>query len=254
MNKIAPLEKLSEEGYGRVICYPKCDEEELDRRLTEMRQLGVKTLCFTGKKNVNNTSVLGKGCVGIVILAQADCGKVALKIRRTDAGRAEMKREADMLRIANSVDVGPKLLGFTENFLIMEFIDGPFLSVWVETLEEKEDTKLRVRRVLRDILEQCWRLDVAGLDHGELSRAPKHIIVDAEDKACILDFETASNTRKASNVTKICQYLFMRGKTAELINRKNEEINKENLLVSLKTYKKNSTREEFEAILKSSLV
>lgn len=43
--------------------------------------------------------------------------KVALKIRRTDADRSQMYHEADMLKKANSVDVGPKLLDVSENFL-----------------------------------------------------------------------------------------------------------------------------------------
>jgi putative serine/threonine protein kinase len=219
-----------------------------------MRHLGVKALCFKGEKKVNNISVLGKGCVGIVVLAYTDTGKVALKIRRTDANRKGMKREADMLRIANSVNVGSRLLGFDENILLMELVDGTFLHRWIENLEEREDTTMRVRGVLREIMEQCRRLDEIGLDHGELSRAPKHIIVDADDKVCILDFETASITRKVSNVTSICHYLFMRGKTAELISEKIGERNREDLLTALRVYKEKRTSENFESILRACML
>ena len=76
---------------------------------------------------------------------------------------------------------------------------------WIE-----ENRRLTlVRHVLRDVLEQCWRLDEAGLDHGELSRAPKHIIMDLKSNSRILDFETASTSRKVSNVTSICNFLFI---------------------------------------------
>jgi len=254
MDEIVPLKRLKKEGCGQIICYPRCDEEELDRRLAEMKRLGVKALLLKGERTINNIPVLGKGCVGIVVLAQTETGKVALKIRRTDADRAGMKREAEMLRIANSMDIGPKLLGFSENFLSMEFIDGISLYRWIETLEEEEYAKLRIRRVLREILEQCWRLDEAGLDHGELSRAPKHIIVDSGDKSYILDFESASVMRKVSNVTSVCQYLFMRSKVAELIGERIGRIKIEKFLAALRMYKRNRTRENFETVLRACML
>ena len=251
MGKTLALERLKEGGYGEVLCYPRCETGELDRRLAEMRRLGVRALCFEGEKTVNSVRVLGKGCVGIVVVAQTETGRVALKIRRTDADRTGMKREAEMLRIANGVDVGPRLLAFTENLLMMEFVDGLLIPRWIETLEDKEDARLRVRGVLKDVLEQCWRLDETGLDHGELSQASKHIIIHREGKACILDFETASNTRKVANVTSVSHYLFMRGKTADLIRDKIGGMSRENLLASLRTYKKNRTRGNFEAVLRA---
>jgi len=248
MNEIVPLDRPEEERYGRIICYPKYDLDELRRRLMEMRKLGIKALSFTGEKNVNNTSVLGKGYVGIVVLAYAEAGKVALKIRRTDADRAGMKHEAEMLRIANSVNIGPRLLDFTDNFLMMQFIDGLLLPKWLEALGEKEDTCLRVRNVLGKILEQAWRLDEIGLDHGELSNGSKHIIVDKEDRVFLVDFETASVTRRVSNVTSICHFLFMKGKASAMIRRRLGEIYEEALLAALRNYKKKLTRNNFERI------
>jgi putative serine/threonine protein kinase len=250
MNRVVPLDRLDKEEYAQVICYPRCKPGELGKRLAEIRQLGVKVVCFTGQKNINNIPVLGKGCVGIVVLAHTETGRIALKIRRIDADRAGMKHEAEMLRIANTVGIGPNLLGSSENLLAMEFVDGILLPKWIETLEEKTDTRLRVRKVLRDILEQCWRLDEKGLDHGELSQAPKHIIIDSEDKVFLLDFETASVTRSVSNVTSACHYLFISGKTAELVRATIGGINIKDLLGALIKYKKNRTRKNFKAILR----
>jgi len=251
MGKIVPLNRLITEGYGPIVCYPKFDAEELNRRLKEMKQLGIKALWFKGEKMINNVPVLGKGYVGIVVLAETASETVALKIRRTDSGRTAMKHEAEMLRTANSVDVGPRLHGFTENLLTMEFVEGPFLPVWIDALGNTEDDRQRLRKVLRDILEQCWRLDEVGLDHGELSRAPKHIIVRYSDEACILDFETSSVSRRVSNVTSICQFLFMRGKTVESIARRIGAIDEKRLLSALRTYKKNRNRHSFEKVLKA---
>jgi len=220
----------------------------------EMRKLGIKALSFTGEKNVDNTRVLGKGYVGIVVLAYTEAGKVALKIRRTDADRAGMKREAEMLRIANSENIGPRLLDFTDNFLVMQFIDGLLLPKWLDSLEEKGDTCLRVRNVLGKILEQAWRLDEAGLDHGELSNGSKHIIVDEEDKAFLVDFETASVTRRVSNITSICHFLFMKGKASGMIRGRLGEIDEKALLAALRNYKRSLTRNNFERIFKIALL
>lgn len=253
MSKIVPLDRLSKEEYGQVICYPRYAPRELEKRLSEIRQLGVKALEFTGKKNINGVPVLGKGCVGIVVSAYTDAGRIALKIRRTDADRKGMKHEAEMLRVANSVNVGPKLLGSSENLLAMEFVDGMFLLKWIEAIEGEYGMEARIRRSLIDILEQCWRLDHRGLDHGELSQASKHILIEDDGKARILDFETASLTRRVSNVTSICHFLFMGGKTAELVTATLGEMSKEDLIDALRKYKKNLNRRNFEVILKTCL-
>jgi len=245
-----PLDELYEEKYARIICYPKYDLKELEKRLLEMKQLGIKALCFSGDKKIGDVPVLGKGYVGIVVSAYLETGRAALKIRRTDADRETMNHEARMLRIANSVNVGPKLLGFTQNLLLMEFIEGLLLPSWIERIREEENAEKRIRRVLREILEQCRRLDEVGLDHGELSNASKHIIVDYEDNPWILDFETASTTRRVSNVTSISQFLFLKGKTAQMISEAFQPINKDRLIFLLRSYKRSRTQEIFDEILK----
>jgi putative serine/threonine protein kinase len=246
--EVIPLERLTEETYGSLICYPRYDAEEIKRRVEELERLGVKAIELKGEKKAFNLPVLGKGCVGIVVAAQTEKGKVALKIRRLDADRAGMQREAEMLKKANSVDVGPRLIAVTENFLVMEFIEGMLLPKWIESLRGR-GAKARIRRVLQSILEQCWRLDEAGLDHGELSRAPKHVIVDADDNPRILDFETASVARKVSNVTSMCQFLFIGSQIAKTIKRKFGKVNQKELVRTLRSYKQKRMREHFNEIL-----
>lgn len=249
-SKIVRLEEISEEKYGSVLCYPKYDLTELKNRIDELNRLGVEALEFVGDKSVSNMSVLGKGCVGIVVVAYTEKKKVALKIRRLDADRSEMQHEAEMLRKANTANVGPKLLDASKNFLLMDFINGLLLSQWISTLKGR-GTKSRIRKVLHNILEQCWHLDNIGLDHGELSKAPKHVIVDEMDKPYIVDFETASVNRKVSNVTSICQYLFIGSEVAKAMKRKLGYIDRDTLIKSLKNYKQQHSRLNFESILKT---
>lgn len=241
------VEKLGEEPYASVICYPKPSKAELRSRLKELKKLGVKALEFAGEKQVFNIPVLGKGYVGIVTIALRNGEKAALKIRRVDADRSQMQREADMLKKANLVNVGPHFLCASKNFLLMQFIDGFLLPKWMEGRRGK----VRIGKVLRAILEQCWRLDETGLDHGELSHAPKHIIINKEDEPFIVDFEAASVNRKPSNVTSICQFLFIGGVVTEGVTEKLGKRDKNAIIEALKRYKNNKVRENFERVLKA---
>jgi len=244
----APLavETLDEEPYASVICYPRSDKMELRKRLKELRNLQVKAVEFNGEKQVFNLPVLGKGCVGIVVKAYWRNGTVAMKIRRVDADRSMMHHEAEMLRKANSVQVGPQFLAASRDFLLMQFINGSLLPEW---LKERR-RKMRIRRVLSEILEQCWRLDYAHVDHGELSHAPKHVIVDGKEKPFIVDFETASVNRRPSNTTAICQFLFLNSETACRIVELLGQRDKKAVIEALRQYKRKMSRENFEKVLK----
>jgi len=246
-DEVVSLKELHETKYCQVLCYPRCEQEELERRLKELEKLGVQALEFTGEKSIFDVSVRGKGCVGVVIVAYTNLGRAALKIRRVDADRKEMFHEGEMLEIANAVDVGPKLLETSENFLLMELVEGTHFPEWLESLEGIE-VQSRVSFVLKNILEQCYRLDETGLDHGELSNAPKHIIVDAEDVPHLIDFETASINRRVSNVTSVCQYLFLGSKIGDKVKEKRGKVDEKELVKVLRTYKRERTRKNFEKI------
>jgi putative serine/threonine protein kinase len=243
---VIATQRLIEEPYASVMCYPKATKTELKKRLKELQKLGITAVEFAGEKQVLNMHVLGKGCVGIVTIACKNNEKVALKIRRTDADRASMLREAKFLKKANSVDIGPKLLDASKNLLIMQFVKGEFLPEWFE----KRVSEKRTKRVLGDVLEQCWRLDLAGLDHGELSHAPKHIIITNKDKVFIVDFETASLNRRPSNVTSICHFLFI-SESARKVAEKLGDRDKKAIIDALRRYKANKNRENFERVLES---
>ncbi len=245
-----PIEKLSEEPYASVVCYPRANPNEIATRIEELKQHGVKAVEFSGKASAFNMPVLGKGYVGLVAVAHVKGERVALKMRRVDADRQSLEHEAELLAKANSVDVGPKLLGVSKNFLLMHLVDGDLLEDWLETHKDTE----AVRGVLVEILEQCWRLDEAGLDHGELSKAPKHLLVDRANKPFIVDFETSSSARRVANVTAVCQFLFAgNSTTAQKIATTLGEISREELIGALRNYKKERNRQNFESLLRLTL-
>jgi putative serine/threonine protein kinase len=245
-----PLEGLREEPYASILCYPKRTDDELQNRLRELETHGITAIEFAGEGNAFNVPLLGKGYVGVVVTAQRYGQRLALKIRRVDADRADLFHEAKMLEIANSVGVGPALVDVSKNFLLMQLIEGELLPAW---LKENADPTI-IRQVLREVLEQCWHLDLTSLDHGELSKAPKHVIVDPHMQPWIVDFETSSNTRKPANLTAICQYLFMSGgpiprQIAEILGERNHDA----VIKALRSYKEANIRENFDELLKACL-
>jgi len=245
-----PVINLTEEPYASVFCYPRASLSELQKRIEELRQHGVEGVEFAGKASAFNLPVLGKGYVGIVVVAHVRGKRVALKMRRVDADRQHLKHEAAMLQKANSTGVGPSFIGVSKNFLVSKLVDGDLLEDWLDTHRDKE----LLRKTLLDILEQCWHLDETGLDHGELSKAPKHLLVDKTDKPFIVDFETASVERKPANVTAVCQFLFLGNRdAAKIIAETFGKRDRTKLITALKSYKKNRSRQSFEEILKVAL-
>jgi putative serine/threonine protein kinase len=245
-----PTAKLKVEPYPSVLCYPRANEAELESRLEELCEHGVEAVEFSGGASAFNVPVLGKGFVGIVVIAHLGGERVALKIRRVDADRAGLEHEAQMLAKANSVQVGPKLIDVSRNFLLMQLVEGCLLPSWLDALKEKA----QVCGVLSEVLEQCWRLDSIGLDHGELSKAPKHIIISKQGKPFLVDFETASVDRKPANVTSACQFLFTsHGAVAKAVAEVLGEVNRVEVIDALRRYKNERKRENFDCVLQVCL-
>ena len=43
-----------------------------------------------------------------------------------------MKNESVLLKLVNSVKVGPKMIDVSKNFLVMEYLEGEKFSDWIE--------------------------------------------------------------------------------------------------------------------------
>lgn len=192
-------------------------------------------MILEGRVEISGLKVLGKGCVSIVVAARCREGKAALKIRRIDANRADLNQEAELQSLANRVDVGPKLYNHTDNLILMELVRGVNLPEWVKNLKGK-GTASNLRRVCRDLLEKCWRLDQAHLDHGELSNLSKHVIVG--DRVEIIDFESASATRSVRNLTSAAQYLFIGGPVSNKVRKTLHLKNRQTIIETIRAYKK----------------
>jgi|SRR5579864_7191557 len=246
-SSLVPLSKLVIEPYSSILGYPKATRGELSKRIIELKKLGIKGITFTGITTLNNIPILGKGYVGVVVLSNQGKKTIALKIRRMDASRPEMKTEAKLLRLANEVDVGPELIDSSKNFIIMEYLEGKKIIDWIRDLKGK-GSAANLRTIIRKVLEDCYSLDKIRLDHGELSHIHKHVIVGK--KICIIDFESASVNRRTSNVTSATQSIFIGSGIANMVKKIIKIPNRKKLITSLKKYKNDQSRENFEDVLK----
>ena len=242
------IKKFTEEPYSKILGYPNATNRQIKSRINELEKLKIKSICLTGPTTIGNLEILGKGYVGLVVLVKRGNKEVALKIRRTDSQRENMKNESILLKLVNSVSVGPKMIDVSKNFLVMEYIEGKKFSNWIEMLKGSGSVK-QLKSTIRNVLEDCYRLDQIGFDHGELSNISKHVIV-GKNKVVLIDFESSSTKRRPSNVTSITQAFFIGSGIAKHAQKIYKNSSKEKIIFALKSYKQEKTRDNFEKLLK----
>lgn len=220
---------------AKILTYPRFDGQDYNTRLSELRSLGVSSIIPGGDTLVSGMKIAGKGCVGLVVRAKVGKKTCALKIRRVDANRESMEGEVRLHKIANEAGVGPKLYDYAQNFMLMEFAEGPSIADWATS-----PTKADAQKVARSVLEQCRLLDKVGLDHGQLSRLDRHVIVGK--RPTIIDFETASTERRVANVSAAGQSLFVAGRVAETMRATIGGADRESAISALRAYKRDQSR------------
>ncbi len=228
-----------------VLAYPSGDRRHLEGVRRDLRRVGAEGIMSFGGNSIGSFWVLGKGWVGIVCLGSVGGRRVALKVRRTDADRPNMLNEAKMHAHANSVGVGPRLLGQTESVLVMDYVNGLPIIRWLDVPNVQEEGA--VRGMVSDLLDQCFRLDMAGLDHGELSNSKRHVLVEQGGRAAIIDFESASASRTVRNVVAMTGYIFCKGTVGNAM-RRYFEWDEFRLRRRLKEYKESRSTGNYEGL------
>jgi len=206
----------------------------------------VAGILLDGPQKLDGLRVLGKGCDSVVVKALADGLLVALKIRRVDSHVKALIVEGENQILANSVGVGAKVHRFSEDFIVMDLVEGQHIDVFVRLADEA-----KVRKVVVDLLKQCRRLDVIGLDHGELSRAHRHVIVKPCLEPVIMDFGSSSRSRRPANVSSLFSYLFLsKTELSSIVRRKvGVFFDDEEAIKALREYKRTLSENSFARVL-----
>jgi putative serine/threonine protein kinase len=243
-----PVDKLAQEPYSGILGYPRATKTQLALRVAELQKLGISGVSFDGPMTIGTVNVLGKGYAGIVVLAKRGTKQVALKIRRTDSPRKTMKQETVLLQAANKAGVGPVLMHSSKNFIVMEYLDGKKIFDWVTDLKGRGIAS-KLKPVIKKVLSDCYRLDMAGLDHGELSNITKHVIVGKSIK--MIDFESSSLERKVSNVTSATQAIFIGSGLAKTVQKIYKVPARAKIISVLRDYKEQRTQQSFDSVLRT---
>jgi putative serine/threonine protein kinase len=213
----ARLDQLTKTPYILVLTYPRISLPLARSRIRQLERLGVEELIFEGHTKIGRLGILGLGTVGIVVRARVGENVRALKVRRTDANRPDMEQEVRITSMVNKLGIGPTVYGHTKDFMLMKLLDYVELEEWLRGLRGL-GTRETARTLVHSILNQCRKLDLMGIDHGQLSNLRKHAVV-AEGVPWIVDFESASTSRKPRNVTTAAQNLFIGGKLSPRLRR-----------------------------------
>lgn len=239
------LDSKNEESLKFLLTFPLFNQNIFESRKKELLSLDINGIFSSGNLQLNKIFILGKGSVGLVTLSRYKQKYFALKIRRTDANRPNMYDEVAYQSLANSSGVGPFLVNFSENFILMEYIKGTDILDWYGSRRISKKRKINCTAL---ILKQCYVLDCLNLDHGQLNRLDCHIIISKDDKPTILDFETSSTQRRVRNLTSASQSIFLKGSIySQLLN--SIHYDRKQIMEKIKAYKTDMTQQRFDNIL-----
>jgi putative serine/threonine protein kinase len=232
-----------------VLTYPRLDLEAAGSRVRQLEKLGVEEVLFEGRTKIGRLGLVGIGTVSVVVRGVVGGRIHALKIRRMDANRESMMEEYRLTQIANRIGVGAQALAATEDFMLMQLVEGRDLEEHLRSMSGV-GTRARAREVLHLLLNQCRKLDLIDLDHGQLSDLRKHVIM-AGDAPYIIDFESSSQKRTPKNVTTAAQYALIGGRCAPFVKRLLGIRSHGPILGALKEYKRDRSDGNYASLLRT---
>ena len=167
---------------------------------------------------------LAMGKRGVIFKFTKNKKEYIIKVKRESSeAQNRIENEGNFLKLLNKHKIGPKLIEYDRDHLVMEFIKGKLI---------KEYKKIP-NNILKQVLKQCYILDTLKINKFEMHKPLKHIII-YRNKVTMIDFERCTYTDKPKNVTQFCEY----------INRNKKRIKKS----LLQEYKKDMSKKNFEKL------
>jgi len=124
--------------------------------------------------------LLSSGRRGEIYLIEKDKKKIAVKKAKDQSKAGAIQREITILKkLKWKVNFVPQILDYGSDWFSYEFIE------WV-TLNKIKSVK---PLVYKKLIEYAYTLDLLWVEHWELSRPTKNIIINENDEVFIIDFE-----------------------------------------------------------------
>jgi release factor glutamine methyltransferase len=168
---------------------------EKSKLLKKIEQSGAKQLKYLTR---GKRSWIFKGNFG-----KKDC---VAKVKRPDSAVNSPAKEGKVLRVVNKLGLGPKLLYASKDFVVYEYVPGRYF----EDVLAAATTKAK-KALFRQLFEQAFVLDCAGLAKEEMLRPLKNAIVTPAGKVVMIDFERTHMVKKRHNVTQLCTFAAQSG-------------------------------------------
>ena len=228
----------------RLLAYPSGNEDILTRRWDELQTLKIDAIYTYGPQTLTGLEILGVGYCGVVLLVRHQEQDRVLKALREPAPQASLQKEANLLLKANTLGVGPQYVTHSDHFLLMDYIDGPMLVDWLQEAQYSEG----IRSMVLQLIQQAYRLDQIGLDHGDLRCVTAHALMQS-NAPVLIDFSRASLERRPANLTTLVQGLFISTHISKLLRPWFPKVGKSGLIEYLRRYKQIPSRESISLLL-----
>lgn len=204
-----------------------------------------KILIELESKGMKEIRQFNRGQRGIIYTARWHGKKVAIKVKNpASKAQGRIINEARWLKLLNRRGIGPKILFHTDDYFCYEYIAGVFIEEFME-----QANKTEIKKVLKDVFEQCFKLDKIGVTKEEMHNPYKHIIIEKNLKPVLIDFERSHATEKPKNVSQFCQYITS-GRVQRLLKKKNFKFTNQSVRSASSTYKKNLDKSSLNKIIK----
>jgi len=64
------IKKFVEEPYSKILGYPNATNRQIKSRINELEKLNIKSISLQGPTTLGKLAILGKGYVGVVVVAK----------------------------------------------------------------------------------------------------------------------------------------------------------------------------------------
>jgi release factor glutamine methyltransferase len=202
-------------------------EDLIVYRIKKMNVLGLLK-----KKGIAKFEYFTKGHRGLLIKGKYKGKAVMIKSKLPESmAVGRIANEAKWIARLNKEGIGPKMIFSNDEYVVYEYVPGPFFEEFAE-----KSAKGKILKIIKDVLMQCHKMDIIGVDKEEMQNPYKHIIA-SRGKAVLVDFERARFSKNPKNVTQLMQYLASR-RIAALLGKKGISIGRDKMITLAKAYKK----------------
>lgn len=171
------------------------------------------------EKGVSHFSYLSKGKHSIVLNGKYNNNNIVCKIERNNF----VGKEGFFLEKLQEYDFIPKLFFYTQNYIVMEKIEGTIL----DDIYKKNYSFDQISMIFNSILKATQILDTLGFQKFEMLNPYKHIFIQENLQIKFIDFERMIYSKNPKNTTQFLEY----------IRRKKEKLKKWEIYIDEKKIK-----------------